>query len=101
MGRGGAPERRPVVAALIALAAIALPVALLTYAGVFTSSSPGGGSQIATPPVLTQPTTPNQGTPTGSSVQVVRHGVPLGPPKLPEELYGEVFTGTKLTVTPE
>lgn len=89
------------MAALIALAAIAIPVALLTYAGLFTSSSPGAGSQIGAPPVLTPPTTPNQGTPTGSSVQVVRHGIPLGPPKLPEELYGEVFTGTKLAVTPE
>jgi hypothetical protein len=35
------------------------------------------------------------GVPTG------RRGIPFGPPKLPVELYGEVFTGTKLTVTPE
>ena len=96
MGRGGAPQGRPVAAALITFAAIVIPVALLTYAGVSTSSSRGGGSELTAPPVLTPPTAPNQDAPTGPS-----RGIPLGPPKLPEELYGEVFTGTKLTVTPD
>jgi hypothetical protein len=30
---------------------------------------------------------------------IVHRGIPLGPPKLPEDLYGGLFTGTKLTLT--
>ncbi len=36
----------------------------------------------------------------GPDTPVVHRGIPLGPPKLPKNLYGGVFTGTKLAVTP-
>jgi hypothetical protein len=101
MQRGGARKGRSVATALIAFAVIAVPVALLVYAGVSTSSSSGGGSRIAAPPVLTPPTAPNQSGAPSFGAQVEKRGIPFGPPKLPEELYGDVFTGTKLTVTPE
>jgi len=89
------------MAALIALAAIAVAAsALLTYGEVSASSS-AGESPITEPSVLTPPTTPDQSTPPGTATPVARSGIPLGPPKLPEELYGQVYTGTKLAITPE
>jgi hypothetical protein len=103
MGRGGAPAGRPVVAALIAFCAVAVPGgALLTYAAASGSSSEGNEPGIAAPPALTPPTAPSQGgASAGSSVHEGMSGIPFGPPKLPVALYGGVFTGTKLTVTPE
>ncbi len=101
MRRGGRLGRTSVAAALAAFAAIAVLAALLTYAVVSASSSSGGKATVAGPSLLTPPTTPNQGVPSGPGVPVERHGIPFGPPKLPKSLYGGIFTGTKLTVTPE
>ncbi|MGH3136353.1 MAG: hypothetical protein ACRDPV_07665 [Gaiellaceae bacterium] len=100
MRRGEALGKRSITAALVAFAALAVPAALLTYAEVSASSS-AGESQITAPPLLTPPTTPDQTRPPGSATPIARRGIPLGPPKLPKELYGQVFTGTKLTITPE
>jgi hypothetical protein len=101
MRRGGAPGRRSVTAALIAVAAIAVPAALLTYAVVAASPSSVRESQIAGPSVLMPPAALNQGAPSSVGGPVERGGIPFGPPKLPAKLYGGLFTGTKLAVTPE
>ena len=89
MRRGEAHGGRSIAAALVVLAAIAVPVAVVVYAALSTTSSSGGQAQAADPPVLAPPPAP-----------VGRRGIPLGPPKLPEELYG-LFSGTKLAVSPE
>jgi hypothetical protein len=86
---------------LIAVAAVAIAVAGLTLAAVSMSSPEGRGSPVATFPQVTtttEPREPSNGQPSGTSA--IR-GIPLGPPKLPAGLYGDVFTGTKLTLTPE
>jgi hypothetical protein len=83
----GRPGATWIAIAAIVVAAIAGPAALLAYAGVFESAKPGG-AQTPAPPTLA-PRAPAQG------------GIPLGPPKLPVALYGEIFTGTKLSLTPE
>ena len=101
MGRGEVRGTRSVAAALVALTAIAVPAALLSYAVLSTSSSSAHESPIAGSSVLKPPTASSQGTPAGAGVAVERHGIPFGPPKLPKNLYGGIFTGTKLTVTPE
>jgi hypothetical protein len=73
-----------------------VPLTLLSYAWLGDS----GSSPAAAPPVLTPPSTPS--TESGPSPAApVHRGIPLGPPKLPRELYGGVFTGTKIAVTPE
>lgn len=100
MGRAGAPGTRSYAAALVVLAAIGLPLALLTYMGFTASSSPDGGSSVAPPSALTPPIAPRGGAVASPDLPVVHRGIPLGPPKLPEDLYGGVFTGTKLAVTP-
>lgn len=73
--------------AAIAVAAIVGPAALLAYTGVFESAGSAAPAQTSTP--VFAPRAPTQG------------GIPLGPPKLPKALYGEVFTGTKIALTPE
>ena len=92
MGRGGASGRWIIVAALVALAVTG---ALLAYA----AGSPSSGPPIAAPPATTTPAT-DDGQP-GPPWPSARRGIPLGPPKLPKALYGRIFTGTKLTITPE
>lgn len=101
MRRGGATGGRAVAVVLIVVVAVAVTVALLTFAAVSRSSSSGGGSRVAAPQVLTPPTAPSDSSTGGAPGTGVRRGIPFGPPKLPGELYGDVFTGTKLTVTPE
>ena len=85
----GRPGARWTAIAAIAVAAIAGPAALLAYAGVFESAESPGRAQTAAPAPTFAPRAPAQG------------GIPLGPPKLPTTLYGEVFTGTKVALTPE
>lgn len=78
-------KRRPIV--IVALAApLALGLAVLVAVG---AGRPGGSpsSDGTTPTVPTAPDTSG--------------GIPFGPPKLPGQLYGKVFTGTKLAVSPE
>ena len=101
MRRGGAAGGRAVAVGLIVVVAVAVTVALLTFAAVSMSSSSGGGSRVAAPPVLTPPLEPLDPATGPASGTIVRSGIPLGPPKLPKALYGEIFTGTKLAVTPE
>jgi len=84
----GRPGVRAIAIAAIAVVCIAGPAALLAYAGVFESRDSPGRAQTAAPTAVV-PRAP------------VRGGIPLGPPKLPKSLYGVLFTGTKLAVTPE
>ncbi|HET9460783.1 MAG TPA: hypothetical protein VFO56_02500, partial [Gaiellaceae bacterium] len=84
----GRPGARWIAVAAIAVAAIAGPAALLAYAGVFESAESPRGTQT-------------QSAPTFAPRAPAQSGIPLGPPKLPTALYGDVFTGTKLALTPE
>ncbi|HEU0246287.1 MAG TPA: hypothetical protein VFR38_04305 [Gaiellaceae bacterium] len=100
MGRAGAPGTRSYAAALVVLAAIGVPLALLTHLGLTASSSPGSATSVTPPTTLMPPIAPGEGAVASPDLPVVHRGIPLGPPKLPEDLYGGVFTGTKLAVTP-
>lgn len=100
MGRAGAPGTRSFAAALMILGAIATPLALLTHIGSNASSSPGDRSSTASPHTPAPPIAPVEGAVAAPGAPVVHRGIPLGPPKLPEDLYGGVFTGTKLAITP-
>ena len=96
MRPGGALQGRSIAVAGLALGAIAVAVTLLASLGAFTVSSSGQAQLTA--PVLTPP---SAAPVTPSSNPAPRSGIPFGPPKLPRELYGTLFTGTKLKVTPE
>ncbi|MGH3065772.1 MAG: hypothetical protein ACRDOF_05655 [Gaiellaceae bacterium] len=87
----GRPGARAIAIAAITVAAVAGPAGLLAYAGVFASAESPGQAQ---PTTVTMPPAVD---PQASAL----NGIPLGPPKLPKSLYGEVFTGTKLALTPE
>lgn len=83
MRRGGTADGRSLAVAMLVFGAIVL----LAYAGRSTSLSTDAPPQTAAPPVFAPPG--------------AKTGIPLGPPKLPEELYGGFFTGTKLQITAE
>ncbi|HJS50082.1 MAG TPA: hypothetical protein VJ745_07135 [Gaiellaceae bacterium] len=100
MGRAGGPGARLFAAAFVVLAAIGVPLAVLTHLGLTASTSPSGGSRIVSPPVSGSPIVPDEALAAGDDGPAVHRGIPLGPPKLPKNLYGGVFTGTKLAVTP-
>lgn len=73
----------------LAITALAAPLALGLAVLIAVSTGRPGGSPSS------------NGNGTTPTVPGTSGGIPFGPPKLPSRLYGQVFTGTKLALSPE
>jgi hypothetical protein len=90
-------RRRPtvVLTALVVVVVVAATTsaARIVQAEGSTQSAPVSCPRPASGGLLTPPTR--------ARASRTGRGIPFGPPKLPRELYGDVFTGTKLALAPD